>query len=264
MTPSVNDNKGFTLLELLLAFFIFSLIVGTIYASYSGSFTTINMTESRMDTYRKAAIALARISEDLQAAYISLQPADSFGVESDSTRFVGKDGEIDWREADTLSFFSKIGALFEDADDAAVGQLISYEIIQGEKTGELVLLRTEHGQFLDQSEAAVGLPLCDGLQAVKFTYVDDEGEEQDSWDTESEENADILPRVVSIALLFPNHENPDEPQLFKTGVGLPVQSLPVLLDGGSNDNNLSAVRRKGIREISRAYHKKHGNMREAI
>ena len=267
MTFSVNNNKGFTLLELLLAFFIFSLIIGTIYASYSGSFTTINMAESRMDTYRKAAIALAKISEDLQAAYLSLQPPNSFGAESDSTRFVGKDSEIDGSEADTLSFFSRVGPLFDDEDEAAAGQMISYEVIQGEEAGELVLLRSERGEFIAQSEAAVGLPLCDGLQAVRLTYVDDGGEEHESWDSGSEENGNILPRVVSIALLFPNHENPDEPQLFKTGIALPVQSLPVLPNDGNNDNNdnnLSEVRRKGIREISRAFHKNNGNTREAI
>ena len=44
-----GTDRGFTLIEVLLAFFIFSILFVTIYTSYSGTFETINLTENRME-----------------------------------------------------------------------------------------------------------------------------------------------------------------------------------------------------------------------
>ncbi|MEJ2268981.1 MAG: prepilin-type N-terminal cleavage/methylation domain-containing protein [Desulfobulbaceae bacterium] len=104
MSSIFKTDKGFTLLEVLLAFFIFSILFITIYTTYSGSFKTINMTENRMELYRKAAIVLERISEDLQGGYISLLPSNSFGQPAAYTRFLGEDNDMNGMDADTLSF----------------------------------------------------------------------------------------------------------------------------------------------------------------
>jgi len=227
MTISSN-NKGFTLIALLLAFFIFSILFVTIYSSYSGSFKTINMTESRMELYRKAAIAMNRISEDLQASYISILPPNSFGEPAGYTQFLGEDKDINGRDAGTMSFFSRVAPLFSDEMRMATGQLISYEVVQGDEEGELVFLRYENPEFLDEAYEREGLPLCDGLQAIKFTYFDDDGEVLESWDSDSEDLGGILPRMVSVSLEFLNYENPDAPLRFMTSIALPVHQLPEL------------------------------------
>ncbi len=225
-----TNNKGFTLIEILLAFFIFFILFGTIYASYTGSFNTINLTESRMEIYRKAAIALDRISEDLQASYISVLAADSFGEPAEYTRFLGEDNDINGRDADMLSFFSRIDPLFSDAPGTATGLLITYEAIQGDEEGELVMLRSEDPEFVDDIDDRGGLVLCDGLQSVTFTYFNDEDEPYDNWDSDSEEFNGTLPLVVSVSLEFQNYENPEAPLKFMTSIFLPAQ-VPGLQEG---------------------------------
>ena len=225
MTVSSN-NKGFTLLEILLAFFIFSILFITIYTSYSGSFKTINMTESRMELYRKAAIAMTRISEDLQASYISILPLNSFGEPAGYTRFLGEDNDINGSDAGSMSFFSRIDPLFSDEMGMATGQLISYDVIQGGEEDELVLLRSENPEFIDETEERGGVTLCDGLQAITFTYFDDDGESYESWDSDSEELEGTLPSMVSVSLEFLNYENPEAPLMFMTSIALPVHYLP--------------------------------------
>jgi len=221
-------DRGFTLLEVLLAFFIFSILFITIYTSYSGSFKTITMTENRMELYRKAAIALERISEDLQSSYISMLPPNSFGQPAGYTQFLGEDAEINGREADTLSFFSRIPPLFGDEDAKVSGQLLSYSVIQGTDEDELLLLRSENPEFLDETEAREGLVLADGLQSINFIYYDDDGEPHESWDSDGEGFDRSLPRMVAISLEFLNHENPDEPFKISTRVALQVNYLPKL------------------------------------
>jgi len=226
--PVGMTDRGFTLLEVLLAFFIFSILFITIYKSYSSSFKTINMTENRMELYRKAAIVLARISEDLQSSYISVLPPDSFGQPAGYTQFLGKDADINGRDADTLSFFSRIPPLFSNEIETVSGQLISYSVIQGSEEDELVLLRSENSEFTDVSETKEGLILSDGLQAINFTYFDEDGELHESWDSDSDESSGRLPRMVSVVLEFLNYENPDAPFRIMTSVALPVNYMPKL------------------------------------
>lgn len=221
-------EEGFTLLEVLLAFFIFSILFITIYTSYSSSFRTIDMTESRMELYRKAAIALERISEDLQSSYISVLPPNSFGQPAGYTQFLGEDTEINGKEADVLSFFSRIPPLFREEDVTVSGQLLSYTVIEGSEENELVLLRSENPEFSDETEQSEGLVLSDGLLSVNFVYFDDQGQSHESWDSESEEFGGTLPRMVSVTLEFLNYENPEAPMKFTTSVALPVNYNPSL------------------------------------
>ena len=215
------SDKGFTLLEILLAFFIFSILFITIYTSYSGSFKTINMTENRMEVYRKAAIALERISEDLQSSYISILPPNSFGQPAAYTRFLGEDNDLNGRNADTLSFFSSIPPLFGNEGEAGSGQVISYSVILGSGEDELVLLRSGEPEFKDETEVKGGLVLSDGLQAINFVYFDDDGGVHESWDSESDEFSGRLPRMVTISLEFLNYENPESPIKVTTSIALP-------------------------------------------
>ncbi|MDX1775188.1 MAG: prepilin-type N-terminal cleavage/methylation domain-containing protein [Desulfobulbales bacterium] len=220
--PIYDTDTGFTLVEVLLAFIIFSILFITIYTSYTSSFKTIKMTESRMELHRKAAIVLERISEDLQATYLSVLPPNSFGEPSLHTQFLGTDSDISGREADTLEFFSRVPSLFGDEDAEESGQRISYGVDQGSGDDELVLLRSENPEFVDISEEKEGLPLSDGLQSINFIYFDDAGDPHDNWDSESEDFAGRLPRMVSVSLAFINYENREAPLKVMTSVSLPV------------------------------------------
>ena len=270
MMTVFSNNKGFTLLETLLAFFIFAILFTTIYASYSGSIKTINMTEARLETYRKAAIVMDGISGDLQASYISILPLNSFGNPAGYTRFLGEDKDFSGSSADTMSFFTRIGPLFSNKMEMATGQLISYDVVQGNEEGELVLLRSENSEFIDDTEGREGLTLCDGLQGITFTYFNDDGDPNESWDSDSEEFEGSLPRMVSVSLEFLNYENPDAPLTFMTSIALPVQhSLGLQNDGTNNgtdngtDNTFTSTKRRGIRAISDAHQASNDSLKDA-
>jgi type II secretory pathway pseudopilin PulG len=219
----IPDNEiGFTLLEVLLAFFIFTILFVTIYSTYSGSFKTITMTEARMDLYRKAAITMERIGEDIQAAYISVLPPESFGTPAEYTQFLGENNEINGNGADLLRFFARLPPLFDDEMEKASGQLISYDVKEGSSEDELVLLRSEDAEFVAVPEEREGLILCDGLQAINFTYFDADGEPHETWDSDSDDFDAFLPRMVKISLAYLNRENPEEPLRFTTSIALPL------------------------------------------
>ena len=64
-----EDRSGFTLLEILLALFIFTIVLSFIYTSYTGTFRIVDETEYQADIYRMARIAIERIYEDLESVY---------------------------------------------------------------------------------------------------------------------------------------------------------------------------------------------------
>ena len=224
----IKNNRGFTLFEILLAFSIFAIIIFTIYATYTGTFRTINLTEARLRLYRRASIALERMSEDIQASYVSMLPPDSFGRPAEYTQFIGENNQINSRDADSLSFFSRIPEMFSDGEDTVSGLLISYEVVEDSENEELLLLRSENPEFTDDTELKEGMLLCDGLQSVNISYYDAAGERFDSWDSESDDLKGGLPRMVSIGLEFINEDNPEAPIKFMSSVNLQVNYVPRL------------------------------------
>lgn len=221
MNAASLSERGFTLLEVLLAFFIFAIIFVTIYSSYSTTFKTINLTESRMELYRKAAIALEKISEDLGSTYMSILPQGSFGQPAEYTRFLGEENDLNGHEADTLQFFSRIEPLFAGEVRAASGQLISYNVIEGTEEDELVLMRTERSEFMEEIDDRGGLVLSDGLQAFNLVYFDDQNNSHEQWDSDGEEFRGRLPSRVAVELEYLNPENPEAPFKIMTSVDLP-------------------------------------------
>jgi general secretion pathway protein J len=232
--PAVNTKhfenpegqKGFTLLEILLALFISSVVLSIIYAAYTGTFRNIDETESQSELYQMARVTLERIKEDLESVYLP-PPVGDEGFEEEgfwSTGFLGKAEEIDGRSADTLRFLSTAHLVFDEADKEAGVAQIAYDVkeSEGEEEG-FVLYRSDRSEFEQgvEGEEGAGLVLCEGIRAIHFIYYDDRGQDYEGWDSmEAEEGR--LPARVSIVLEFVNKANPETPLRFVTGVALPM------------------------------------------
>jgi len=78
------NPEGFTLFELLIAIFIFALVLTTIYASSTGTFRVVNETESEVEIYRMARIAMERMLEDLESLYVQRSPLTGKSAEGAS------------------------------------------------------------------------------------------------------------------------------------------------------------------------------------
>ena len=92
---SNSQQGGFTLLELLLAIFIFAIVIASVYGAYRSTFLVINSTESQAEYSSMARIALDRISGDLESFY-----------SGSGSLFRGESKEVDTGRADQLAFTS--------------------------------------------------------------------------------------------------------------------------------------------------------------
>jgi prepilin-type N-terminal cleavage/methylation domain-containing protein len=217
----LSRRKGFTLLEVLIAIVILATVLSTVFASYTATFRIVDETESQAEIYQMVRIALERIVEDLESALCPPGKAETSELEDRDQlfEFAGEDEEISGRSADTLRFSSRAHIEFGDEDQRCGIAEISYYMDENEEEG-FVLYRSDRLQLEDAPEEGKGgLPLCERLSSVDFTYYDAEGEEYDSWDPSSE---DGMPHRVSISLEFANPANPETPLKFFTSVVLPA------------------------------------------
>ena len=225
---SRHFHSGFTLIEILIATFIFAVVLTTIYTSYTGTFRVVDETESQTEIYRMARIALERMLEDLESVYIPKNPETGRSEESrrSPSRFVAEDVEIKGRCADTLRFTSRahINLSGQEQDPGTVE--IGYYVKENDEGDDFVLYRSDRPMFEEAfpvEEEAGGLTLCERLVSVNFTYRDENGEVRESWDSASDAFKDKFPKMVSISLEFVNDLDPEAPLRFMTSVAFPIE-----------------------------------------
>jgi len=213
-------------MEILIAMFIFAVVLSTIYTSYTGTFRIVDETESQAEIYAMARVALERMQEDLESVYIPLKgekspESDETEADDEESAFIGKNNEIEGRSTDSLLFTSRAHLVF--SEKASGTAEIAYDVKEDTEGEGFVLYRTDTPPAFQEKpeEGTGGLVLCDSLVSVNFTYYDDEGEEHGNWPT-SDELRDKIPKMVSIKLEFKNSADIEAPFTFMTSVALPM------------------------------------------
>ena len=95
-------NRGFTLVELLVAIVVLSLISVLIYNAFASMKRTREGIERVDDRYREGRLAMTRMTRELQSAYISLHAPINQSLLIQRTAFIGTSGT----PADRLDFNS--------------------------------------------------------------------------------------------------------------------------------------------------------------
>lgn len=213
--------KGFTLLEVLIAIFLFAVILSILYPSYTGTFRNIETAQSQSEIYHMARVALQRITEDLQSAYLPEHPgASQPGEESPRRGFLGQDATLDGRAADGLQFASEEHIPFHDGDRKGRGHIIYYV---KEKEDMFTLYRSDTPEFENPpGEGTGGFVVFEGLYSIDITYQDEEGETYDQWDSSTEPFKNKLPVLVSVQIECMDPSEPNSPIRFMSSVALPM------------------------------------------
>jgi len=71
---SITNKAGFTLLEILVAMAILTIVLSTLYAAFTKTLAEMNQVESEGDMYQMARITLERMQEDLECSLLPKDP----------------------------------------------------------------------------------------------------------------------------------------------------------------------------------------------
>jgi general secretion pathway protein J len=214
--------EGFTLLEIMVAMFVFALLITTVFGSFRMVFSSTDAVGGDLAIYSSARTCLDRMAVDLLALKIMDYPRykkPEFNDSEDPFRLLGETSEVDGIDFGRLTFTSLAHLPINGDQRQGVARIVYYAH-QG--PGEtFVLRRADHlFPFPDFEESDNDPILCENLQALEFGYLDAEGESTDRWDSESADNEYTTPRGIEIRLTV---GQPSRTKLFSTRIPLYVQ-----------------------------------------
>lgn len=200
-----KHSFGFTLLEILIAIFIFAIIVTTVFGSYNFVFSKVDAIDKGVAEYEMANNCLNRMIYDLQSMHISMypqySPPDFNNEQLDPYRVVGDSVHVGDKDFSRLRFVSNAHMPSRKNMQQAIAEIVYY-VVENTNEDEYVLKRADNLYFNDEpfKEKTSDSILCENVKSLEFAYYDYEKTEHDFWDSESKEFKFTVPIAVSIKL----------------------------------------------------------------
>lgn len=202
--PAICDLRpatceGFTLVEILIAVAIVSLILTIIYGSYASSIDSMNYTQEKMAAFSMIRLTLSRMSDELTSSFIS---------DDEHLEFMGEEGRVDF----VSSCHERIFKNSKEYDLVEIGYFTELEEAEVSDSENLSLWRREDRTPDDEVlEGGERERLLKGLESIEFRYYSGDNWHSE-WDSKAEKG---LPRAVKITLKFQDRE-------FSTLIYLPL------------------------------------------
>ncbi len=214
LTDMASRRGGFTLLEVLIAIFILSLVMSTVYVSYTGTLKVSRQVEEEGNIYKMARITMDRLIRDLS----SLQPSGG------TFYFTAEKEKIKNNEFHSLYFWSAAHLALEENEGQGSPAVIRYMVQEEGNEGGFSLWRADAAiaKPAQKKETADGYVICRHIEAFKLTFYDAQERETDVWDSgATASQGEPLPRSAKIELALTNPGNREKPYTFMTRVFLP-------------------------------------------
>lgn len=219
----MRKRSAFTLVEVLVAFLILAIVLGTIHALVFSTMATRQMLVSQAAVERAGARILSLITRDLEATFVYRADVATFVGEPVS----GPGGRVD--RVDFLSTASSltIGPPLPGADEEArpprpspvneVGYRL--EVSQEEPSVYLLIRREDYYVDRQPLEGGTLMLVHDRVKSLLLSYSDGR-QWLDSWNSLARKG---FPRTARIDLVLETgpREGPSLPRRFRTSVPLP-------------------------------------------
>lgn len=220
-SPAAISAGGFTLLEIMVAIFIFALVITTIFGSFRAVFSSADAVGGDVALFESARTGLGRMATDLKGLVVSDYPRytkPTFNDPKDPYRLVGDTTDVAGGSFGRLQFVSLAHLAVNGDSRQGVSRIVYYVSQRADES--LVLRRADHLYPFPDFEESVDDPiLCDNILALEFAYLGAEDETSDRWDSESADTDYATPRAIEIRLTV---GTPSRPKPFTTRVSLHV------------------------------------------
>lgn len=190
---SMTRSKGFTLLEIMIALFIFTIIAMIMTSALHTILSSQTVTEKSATRLANLQIALLLMSRDIQQV-IDRPVLDNTG--KPDAAFLGTPNSMTFTHAGLSNPLGQV--------QRATLQRTRYRL-------ENTVLIRDTWPILDQTtlSAAEARPLLTPISEIVFSYLDERGTFQSFWPPIAAANQNIhhLPKAVSVSLVLPNWGN---------------------------------------------------------
>lgn len=221
--PKVSGGEtGFTLVELLLALFLFALIAGVVFAAFAAVASGVERGRQSMDIYRVGRVALLRMAQEVSAAMAP--PIGSTAIPPPA----GSDLPMQGKKAsggselghDRIDFMTIPYHRYSDKGASYELCHVAYYIAENPQ-GKTALFREENcsGEDDDRRQRGVALELTDLAVGLEITYYDADKDYEEWPPVRTTQNP--LPCRVRLALMLRDAQQ--YARAFITTVSLPMR-----------------------------------------
>jgi general secretion pathway protein J len=208
-----RSDKGFTLIEILIAIAILGVIMTIVYGSFIQTRKVMGAAEASVEGYREIRAAFRLMTSDISMAFLSPQ-------QKETTLFVGTDESAGGTPADNLDFTAyshhRRDPEAKESDQTEIGYFLRKGLEE-----ESALMRREKKR-IDASPLSGGkvYEVSSNILGLDLRYRDSEGAWSDSWDSRATEGTPRLPSAVEITLIVQDRHGLEHP--YRTVVELPL------------------------------------------
>ncbi len=211
--------RGFTLMEVLIAMTITTIIGSLVWSSFTTGFKAKEVVEEEADIYRELRAGTSRLTRELSMAFIS-ENYDHTRYRDNQDRptfFTGEENELS---------FTMLGhqRLVQDAKESDQS-VVFYKVDRDpEEKGVNSLLRCENPVINEESDRCADNrweTLISNVKEIEFKYWDNQKKEWvDTWDTKRNDHPYNLPDRVRIELTAKNELGKDQKYVTQARINL--------------------------------------------
>ncbi len=214
------NTYGFTLIEILIAITIFSIIMLTLFSSFRFFVTSASIIKKEVQQIEKTTLCFKQITTDLQMIFITQPPRYSkpvFDSEPDPYRFEGEESEF--------SFASLCHVDYNNDLIEGVVRIVYY-LRAGKNQNTFDLCRKQMLQpYSNIEKSCIDPVVTANVLSVEVSYLDHNGETHNSWNSDSSEVEYRFPVAINIMIEFFNNSQADTGRKVETSIFLPVSRI---------------------------------------
>lgn len=227
---------GFTLMEVLVAFFVFGLVVSLLFGSYTGILRNVEGTTDVVDRLAGVKNCMDRIQLDLDSVRVKpkgLYEPPEFDGPPDPWRFEGRTENVGGMDFARLRFVSEAHVdLAGTGKTGGIAEIMYY--VTADPAGDGYVLRRRDVVFAPLFEEEDALEetgadpiLLEDVRGLSFRFLDGEDEWRAEWDSDSEYFRYQTPKAVAVMLeVGPPETRQGEGTRYETAVRLPLVREP--------------------------------------
>ncbi|MBI5417556.1 prepilin-type N-terminal cleavage/methylation domain-containing protein [Candidatus Poribacteria bacterium] len=210
---SAFSEAGFTLIEVLIAGTILSIIIFIIYSTFSNTTNAIERNQLKIEFNQESRVIINRMEKEISSAF--------FSKENINIRFKGEKSSFQENDNDRLDFVSTLNPPKKDTRESELME-VGYYLKFGESNEYGTLVRRYSGQVDDAiDKGGYEEALGERVKSLGFRYFDG-SEWQDTWDTN---NKGQLPRLLKVIIIFQDISDPNVGYPISTVIAIPLGEM---------------------------------------
>ncbi len=218
----LNVRSGFTLVEILIAIFIFAVLTTSLFSSFNTFVSSSRAVQSSIEDDDRIRLPLEIFLKDLTSIVISQPPRynkPSFDASPDPFRLIGEDTTEAGQTFSKLDFTSLNHIILDGSENRGVARIVYYVRQTGEDT--IDLCRSDSLQPYENKVPSQCDPIVlKDISRFDIRYYDRKEKEHKHWDSESSNYEYTIPDAVKFTIGFKAH---DREKTAETIVKLPVK-----------------------------------------